>query len=45
MVVAWQPGKTATKPETSVQDRVSTFASAKTLKETLASRDYGNKTG
>lgn len=45
MVVAWQPGKMATKPETSVQDRVSTFASAKTLKETLASRDYGNKTG
>lgn len=36
MVVAWQPGKTATKPETSVQDRVSTFASAKTLEETLA---------
>lgn len=36
MVVAWQPGKTATKPETSVQDCVSTFASAKTLEETLA---------
>lgn len=34
--MAWQPGKTATKPETSVQDRVSTFASAKTLEETLA---------
>lgn len=31
MVVAWQPGKTATKPETSVQDRVSTFVSTKTL--------------
>lgn len=29
--MAWQPGKTATKPETSVQDCVSTFASAKTL--------------